>query len=224
VTYEEVIKILKKNANPKNVMGMARFGINPNKTLGLSIPFLRKLAKGIKKSAPETHLLSQKLWSSGYHEARILASMIDEPKRVTESQMDSWVKDFDSWDVCDQVCGLFAKTPYAFKKAIAWTKNQKEFTRRAGFALMATLAWHDKISPDEAFTKFFTYIKKYSTDERNYVKKAVNWALRQIGKTRPGLKKEAIKTAKEILKTDSSTARWIATDAIRELTHKRFVL
>lgn len=216
--YRDVLDTLKKNANPKNVEGMARFGINPDKTLGVSIPFLRKLAREIKKTSPDTHKLAGQLFASGYHEAKILAGMIDDPAKVSEKQMDSWTKDFDSWDVCDQICmNLFDKTPFAFKKAAEWTKREAEFERRAGFALMACLAVHEKSAPDSKFLPFFPLITKYSTDERNFVKKAVNWALRQIGKARPGLTKEALKTAEEILEIDSKSAQWVAKDALREL-------
>jgi len=149
--YKEIIKKLKSMTNPKNVKGMARFGINPKQTLGISIPNLRKLAK----ETGNNHDMAQKLWRSGYHEAKILASMIDEADKVTEKQMDAWVSDFDSWDVCDQVCSLFEKTPYAFEKAVEWSKKNEEFEKRAGFALMATLAWHNKNSPDTKFIKFF---------------------------------------------------------------------
>jgi len=210
----EVLRKLKSLSNPRNVAGMARFGINPKNTLGVSIPDLRKLAKEIGKN----HKLAQKLWDSKIHEARILAGMIDEVKLVTEKQMDKWVKDFDSWDVCDQVCmNLFDKTPFAFNKAMEWTKSPKEFVKRAGFSMMACLAWHDKTTKDEAFIKFFPIIKRESADERNFVKKAVNWALRQIGKKNKRLNKEAIKVAREIQKIDSKTARWIAADALKEL-------
>lgn len=213
--YPEIIKKLKSLSNPKNVAGMAKFGINPNKTLGVAVPHLRKLAREIGKD----HLIAQKLWDSEIHEARILAGMVDDVQKVTASQMDNWIKDFDSWDVCDQVCmNLFDKTPFAFKKAIEWASRKNEFEKRAGFALMACLAWHDKNSSDEKFEKFFIAIKKHSQDERNYVRKAVNWALRQIGKRNKNLNKEAIKTAREILKLDSKSARWIASDALKELT------
>ncbi|OGM11246.1 DNA alkylation repair protein, partial [Candidatus Woesebacteria bacterium RBG_16_39_8b] len=208
-------------ANPKNVDGMARFGINPKNTYGISIPNLRKIAKEIGNN----HDMAQKLWASGYHEAKILASMIDEADKVTEKQMDAWVSDFDSWDVCDQVCSLFEKTPYAFEKVVEWSKKNEEFVKRAGFALMATIAWHDKDAPDSKFVKFFPHIKKGSTDERNYVKKAVNWALRNIGKRNKTLNKRAIQVAKEIQsanrRTNSKSARWIAADAIRELTGEK---
>ena len=212
--YSEILKKLKSLSDPKNVAGMVKFGINPKNTLGVSVPNLRNLAKKIGKD----HKLSQKLWSSKIHEARILASMIDDPKLVTEKQMDRWIKDFDSWDVCDQTCmNLFDKTSIAFKKAKEWTKSSKEFIKRAGFALMACLAWHDKTSSDKEFIKFFPFIKKEATDERNFVKKSVNWALRQIGKRNLNLNKLAIKTAKEVQKIDSKAAKWIATDAIKEL-------
>lgn len=211
---EEVIKKLKKLSNPENVEGMARFGIRPGKVLGVSIPNLRKLAKEIGKN----HKLALQLWKSEIHEARILAGMIDEVDKVTEKQMDSWIKGFDSWDVCDQVCAnLFDKTSFAFKKATEWTKREKEFEKRAGFALMACLAWHDKKASNNKFTKFFPAMKRESVDERNYVKKAVNWALRQIGKRNKNLNKEAIKIALTIQKIESRSARWIANDALREL-------
>lgn len=214
MSFEQIVRFLKKNANSKNVEGMARFGIASKNTLGISIYTLRDLAK---KITPD-HKLAIKLWDSGIHEARILASMVDEEDKVTPSQMDSWAGDFDSWDVCDQVCSnLFDKTAYAYKKASQWPKDEREFVRRAGFALMAALAWQDKNATDKDFRKFFPIIKKYSTDERNFVKKAVNWALRNIGKKRPRLRAKAIKTAKQLEKTDNKTARWIAKDALREL-------
>jgi 3-methyladenine DNA glycosylase AlkD len=216
--YNDIIRKLKSLSNPKAVEGMARFGINPENTFGISIPDLRKLAKEIGRY----HKLAQELWNSGFHEARILASMVDEPEKVTEKQMENWVKDFDSWDMCDQVCmNLFDKSPIAFKKALKFSDKKKEFERRAGFALMACLAWHDKISPDEKFYKFFDKIKKHSTDERNFVKKSVNWALRQIGKRNINLNELAIKTAREIQKMDSKSAKWIASDALKELTDEK---
>lgn len=215
--YEEVFKKLKSLSSPKNVAGMAQFGINPKNTLGIPIPDLRSLAKKIGKD----HKLARKLWNSKIHEARILAGMIDDPELVTEKQMDGWAKDFDSWDVCDQVCmNLFDKTGVAFKKAVVWTKDRREFVKRAGFSLMACLAWHDRKSNDKEFIKFFSAIKREATDERNFVKKAVNWALRQIGKRNLNLNKLAVKTAKEIQKINSKTAKWIASDALKELQSK----
>jgi len=212
-----IIKKLKSLSNPKNREGMTRFGINPNNTLGVSIPILRKMAKDIGKN----HDLALELWDSEIHEARILAGLIDSVSLVTRKQMDSWAKDFDSWDVCDQVCmNLFDKTEFAFDKAKEWTKSKEEFVRRAGFALMASLAFHDKKAKDKEFIKFLPLIKRYSTDERNFVRKAVNWALRQIGKRNCYLNGEAIKIAKEIQRIDSRSAKWIAGDALRELSSK----
>jgi 3-methyladenine DNA glycosylase AlkD len=212
---EEILKQLESLSNPDAVAGMARFGINPKNTYGVSIPVLRKMAKQIGKN----HLLADKLWNSAIHEARILAPLIDPPEIVTEKQMEGWVKDFDSWDVCDQCCSnLFDKSKFAHKKAIEWSKRREEFVKRAGFVLMATLAVHDKEADNQKFLKFLPVINREATDERNFVKKAVNWALRQIGKRNSVLNKIAIQTAKKIQKIDSKSARWIASDAIRELT------
>jgi len=214
MTNEEIIRKLKSYSNPKNVTGMAKFGINPKNTLGISIPILRQLAKEIGKN----HSLALQLWDSGIHEARILAGFIDNPKEVTEKQLESWVKDFDSWDVCDQVCmNLFDRTAYAFQKAVEWSKSDKEFVKRAGFTMMASLAFHDKKATDEKLLQFLPIIKREATDERNFIKKAVNWALRQIGKRNSSLNRQAINTAKEILTLDTKVSKWIASDALREL-------
>jgi 3-methyladenine DNA glycosylase AlkD len=194
---------------------MARFGINPENTYGVSIPNLRKMAKEVGKD----HGLAQELWASGVHEARILAGMVDDPALVTAEQMDAWVKDFDSWDVCDQVCmNLFDKTPLAWQKIMDWSEREEEFVRRAAFALIACLAWHDKQAVDEKFIALLPVIIRGATDERNFVKKAVNWALRHIGKRNLNLNRAAIDAAKEIQGIDSKAARWIAADALRELT------
>lgn len=212
---ENILKQLKSLSNPEAVAGMARFGIDSNNTYGISIPTLRKMARDSGKN----HSLALKLWSSGIHEARLLAGMIDSPEDVTEEQMESWVKDFNSWDVCDQVCSnLFDKTDFAYKRAVEWSKREEEFVKRAGFVLMAALAVHDKSAKDEEFLTFLPIIKRESVDSRNFVKKAVNWALRQIGKRNINLNKEAIKTARGILDLNSKSAKWIASDAIRELT------
>ncbi len=213
--YEEILRQLESLSNPEAVAGMARFGINPGNTYGVSIPNLRKLAK----EAGKNHVLAQHLWQSGIHEARILASMIDNPENVTEEQMENWANDFDSWDVCDQCCSnLFDKTQFAYQKAIEWSNRDKEFVKRAGFVLMAVLAVHDKKAKDEEFLEFLPIIRRESIDDRNFVRKAVNWALRQIGKRSRNLNKNAIETAKEIQKMESKSSKWIASDAIRELT------
>jgi len=216
--YEEIIKMLKTMGNPKNVEGMARYGINPKNNLGVSIYKLRPLAKEIGKN----HELSLKLWESGIHDARLLAVFVEEPSQVTEKQMDSWAKDFDSWDVCDQACtSLFDLTSHAWKKVFEWAERDEEFVKRAAFSIIAGLAVHDKDASDEKFEQFSHLIIKHSTDERNYVKKAVNWALRNIGKRNVTLNKKMIKVSKDIQKIDSKSAKWIASDAIRELTSEK---
>ncbi len=213
--YDDILKKLKGLSDPRAVTGMARFGINPENTYGVSIPKLRKTAKETGKD----HTLAQQLWASGIHEARILAGMIDDPRMVTEEQMERWVADFTSWDVCDQCCmNLFEKTKFAYHKEVAWSSNDKEFIKRAGFVLMARLAVSDKKADDKQFEGFFPIIKRESDDKRNFVKKAVNWALRKIGKRNLTLNKIEIETAREIQKMDSTSAKWIASDAIRELT------
>lgn len=219
--YEEVIPKLKTMRNPRNMEGMARFGINIRNALGVSIPSLREIAKKIGKN----HALALKLWDSKIHEARILAAFVDEPEKVSEAQMEKWVSDFDSWDMCDQVCSnLFGKTPWAYKKAYEWAGRKEEFVKRAGFTLMAALSVHDKKASDAKFEIFLEVIRRESKDERNFVRKAVNWALRQIGKRNPALRTEAIKTAEEISKIDSPAARWMAGDALRELGGRKAAL
>lgn len=212
---EEIIAQLRSMADPKAVQGMAHYGINPHNTLGISIPALRQLAKENGRD----HGLAEELWSSGIHEARILACFIDDPKQVTQDQMERWVSDFDSWDVCDQCCSnLFDRTSYAYATTIDWSQREAEFVRRAGFVLIACLAVHDKSLADDRFETFFPLIIAGATDERNYVKKAVNWALRQIGKRNTYLNSQAIEISNQILQLDSRSARWIASDALRELT------
>jgi len=216
--YKEVINKMKSLENPKNVEGMARYGINPKNNLGLSVATVRSIAKEIGKD----HDLALKLWDSGIRDARMLAAHVDDPEKVTEEQMEKWVLDFNSWDVCDNACGhLFDKTKFSYKKATEWSNGSEEFVKRAGFALMAWLATHDKKSDDRKFEEFLEIIKREATDERNYVRKAVNWALRNIGKRKLTLNKKAIKTAEEIKKIDDRTARWNANDAIRELTSEK---
>ena len=210
----KVLSELKAMKNDRNIAGMARFGINPEGTLGVPMPKLRAMARSLGKD----HQLAAGLWDSGIHEARILASLVDEPSLVTESQMEQWVSDFDSWGVCDQVCmNLFSETPFAWEKANEWTKRDEEFVKRAGFTMMAVLAVYDKKAKDRDFVSLLPIIKKGSTDERNFVRKAVNWALRQIGKRNIALNEAAISAAKEIKTMDSKAARWIAADALREL-------
>jgi len=213
-----VLLQLKSLSNAENVAGMARFGINPKNTYGISIPNLRRIAKELGTD----HVLALQLWKSKIHEARILASMIDSPDRVSSKQMDLWANDFDSWDVCDQCCSnLFDKTAHAYTKAVEWTSSGKEFVKRAGFSLMAALAAHDKTAADRQFIEFLKIIEERSDDERNFVKKSVNWALRGIGKRNVRLNAAAIASAHRIRQRDSSASRWIASDALRELTNSK---
>jgi 3-methyladenine DNA glycosylase AlkD len=217
----QIISDLKKLKNLSNIEGMARFGINPNSALGISIPHLRKTAREIGKN----HKLALDLWNSGIHEVRILATMIDEPEKVTKSQMDKWVKDFNSWDLCDQCCNnLFGKTPFAIEKSFEWADKKEEFVRRAGFVLMAVLSVHNNEMNDEQFIAYFSIIERYSGDERNFVKKAVNWALRQIGKRNINLNKEATNVCNRLLESNSKSAKWIANDALRELTSDKVLV
>jgi 3-methyladenine DNA glycosylase AlkD len=210
----EILQSLRSLADPEAVEGMARYGINPKNTLGISVPVLRKLAKEIGRD----HELALRLWRTGVREARIVATLVDDPNSVTESQAEKWAADLDSWDICDGLCNcLLRKTKFAHHKAVEWSSREEEFVKRAGFALMACLAVHDKRSADETFSNYLPLIQREAVDERNFVKKAVNWALRQIGKRNIELNRLAIITAKSIAKIDSKPARWIARDALREL-------
>lgn len=214
LTVTSIIRELARHGSAANVAGMARFGIHCQKALGVTAPVMRALARRIGRD----HRLAGQLWRTGVHEARYVASLVDEPAKVTERQMEAWARQFDNWAVCDSVCGnLFDKTPWAYNKALAWSRRPEEFVKRAGFALMAWLSVHDKKAPDGRFIPFLTAIKREATDERNYVRKAVNWALRQIGKSRPALRARAISAARAIQRIDSKAARWIAADALREL-------
>jgi 3-methyladenine DNA glycosylase AlkD len=211
----EVLETLKKLEDPKNVAGMARFGIKPAVALGVSKPALRMLAKNLGRH----HDLAQELWASGVHEAMVLASMIDDPAEVTADQMDAWANSFDNWDICDQCClNLFRKTAFAYEKTEDWTAIDREFVKRAGFVLMASLAVHDKKASDGKFKRFLSIIEREASDDRNYVRKAVNWALRQIGKRNADLRQEAIEVALGLQQVESKSARWIGSDALRELT------
>jgi 3-methyladenine DNA glycosylase AlkD len=211
---EAILAELRSLANPANVAGMARFGINPEGTLGVSMPALRAIARRVRRDPA----LARELWASGVHEARILATLVADPKRIAPAQADRWARQLDSWDVCDQACqNLFRFAPFAFEKAAEWAREEREFVRRAGFALMAGLAVKAKTAADAQFEAFLPLIEEKACDERNFVKKAVNWALRQIGKRNERLRVKAIAAAERIERQESRAARWVAADALREL-------
>ncbi len=213
--YLFLMQELERLADPAWKEKLAHFGSRPEKALGVPVSAIRALAKGRKD-----HELAALLWESGLHEARILATLVEDPKQVRPQQMDAWTRDFDAWDICDGACtNVYRKTPFAREKALEWAGAEEEYVRRAGFVLMAVLAVHEKKAGDDFFEPFFHLILKYAGDNRNFVKKAVNWALRQMGKRKgsPGLRARAIQTAEEMLRMDAPTARWIAGDALKEL-------
>jgi len=213
-SVKDVLDKLQSKAQPEQLQGMAKYGMTIEKRLGVSVPDMRKLAKALGRD----HRLALELWKTGIAEARIVAGMVGDPAKLTEEQMEEWVEDINSWDVCDQVCmNLFEKSQLAWKKILDWSEREEEFVKRTAFSLIACLAWHDKKASDEKFIELLPVIVRTATDERNFVKKAVNWALRNIGKRNTNLNEAAISTAKEIQRLDSKAARWIAADAIREL-------
>lgn len=211
----EILERLASRINPQAVEGMARFGIVAKKVYGgWSIPNLRKLAREIGRE----HLLADELWSSEVFEARMLATLIAEPEKVTARKMNQWARDFDSWAICDGACiNIFRYTRFAHDKCVEWSARPEEYVKRAAFALMAGLAVADKAASDDAFLRFLPLIKRAAVDERNMVKKGVNWALRQIGKRNAHLNRAALTACREIHAMDSRAARWIASDARREL-------
>jgi len=211
---KDVLDKLQSKAKPDQLEGMAKYGMTVERRQGASVPDMRKLAKEIGKD----HKLALELWKTGIAEARIMAAMVGDPDKLTEEQMEYWVKDINSWDVCDQVCmNLFEKNQLAWKKIVDWSEREEEFVKRTAFSLIACLAWHDKKASDEKFIKLFPVIIRAATDERNFVKKAVNWALRNIGKRNLSLNEAAINTAKKIQRLDSKAARWVASDTLKEL-------
>jgi 3-methyladenine DNA glycosylase AlkD len=213
-TAARAVVELKRLGEKRNVEGMARFGIRAEKVFGVSKPKLDELAKKIGKN----HRLGMELWETGIHDARLLGVLVSEAKKVSAKQMERWVKDFDNWDVCDgSCCHLFVFAAPAWKRAFEWTRRKKEFEKRAGFALAAFLVVHDKAAADAIYKKFLKAIEREAWDDRNFVRKAVNWALRNIGKRNPRLNRAAIASAERIRRQDTRAARWIAADALREL-------
>jgi 3-methyladenine DNA glycosylase AlkD len=219
MTVNEVVEELNKLSTPEHFAKLSHFGIKDSNALGVKVPHLRLLAKKIGKN----HELALELWATEIHEARLLATMIDDPKLIAENQFDTWVNDFDSWDICDQCCGLLIRTPFALQKIETYSTSNKEFVKRTAFVLMCALVIFDKKAKDESFYHFFEIIEREAWDERNFVRKAVNWALRQIGKRNEVLRLKAIETAERILLQETKSARWIATDAIRELNEEKII-
>jgi len=214
MTFNEIITTLRGHADPDSIAGMASFGISPDRNFGVRVPVLRDIAKQTKRN----HALALQLWEYGFRETRILASMLAEPAKVDAELLENWVASFDDWEICDQCCmNLFEKLPDAWQLAVAWCRRPEEFVRRAGFVLIARLAVSDKNAADERFEPFFPLLLEGSTDNRNFVKKAVNWAVRQIGKRNLALNRRAIEISLEIQRLDSKAAKWIAADALREL-------
>ena len=214
MNFEMIMDFFEENKNENNISGMSKFGISTDKIYGIKMDSLRKLSKEIGND----HELALQLWEHGYHESRILATLIDEADRVDEDQLDEWVNDFDTWDICDQACiNLFSNIPLAITKIPIWATSKKEFVKRTAFSLIAVIAVHDKKSNNKYFEDFFPLIEEGSDDERNFVKKSVNWALRSIGKKNKYLNKKAIQVANDILEMENKAAVWIAKNAIKEL-------
>ncbi|HEU5262824.1 MAG TPA: DNA alkylation repair protein [Gemmatimonadales bacterium] len=210
----DVLAWLKRRGSRRNVLGMARYGIRAARVFGVSVGTLQSLAKQLGKD----HALATALWRSGWYEARLLAALVDDAERVTRRQMNAWAAGFENWADCDTVCfHLFDRTPFAWEKTRQWAKSPREFVKRAAFALMACLALHDKAAPDKRFLAMLPLIEKGARDERNFVKKAVSWALRSIGRRNVALNAAAVAVAKRLALSEDSAPRWIGRDALREL-------
>lgn len=222
MTAKQIVKKLRSLGSPENVAGMARFGIVSKKALGVPAAEIKQIAKEAKKRTTDRHSLALELWETGIHDARAVAYLIDDPKLVTEDQMDSWAADFDNWAIVDGTCGhLFCRSPLAYRKVHEWSERDEEFIKRAGIVLIAWLAVHDKKADDKKVAEFLPLLEKHAGDDRNFIKKAVNWSLRQIGKRSLFLNNLAIEAAERIRAQGSRSARWIAADALRELTSEK---
>lgn len=222
MTVSEVLKKLESLGSPENIAGMKRFRIETAESFGITAPVLKQFAREVKKQTPDRHALALKLWDTGNYDARAIAFIIDDPKQVSPEQMEIWAKDFDNWATVDGACSyLFCRTPYAYEKAFEWANREEEFVKRAAFSLVAYLAVHDKKAPDDKLAVFLPLIERHSDDDRNFVRKAVNWALRQIGKRSIELNKLAIDTAERIKSQGTKSSRWIASDALRELNSEK---
>jgi 3-methyladenine DNA glycosylase AlkD len=224
VSVEKILMKLESLGTPENIAGMARYGIRTKRAFGVASGSLGSLVKEIKAREPDRHRLALELWETGFHEARVIAYLIDDPKRVTSEQMESWVSDFDNWAICDSTCGrLFSFTNLAYQKAYEWIERDEEFVKRAGIAMIVWISVHDKKASDDVVAAFLPELEKAAADDRSLIRKAVSWALRTIGKRSPYLNKTAIETAERIRKQHSPSARWIAADALRELRSEKVI-
>jgi 3-methyladenine DNA glycosylase AlkD len=209
------ISWLKRHSTKRNREGMARYAIPSDNALGVSVSNIRVLAKRLGRN----HDLAAALWDTGVYEARMLTSFVDDPARVTPTQMDRWCRDFDSWAICDTLCfHLFDRTPHAWQKVAQWAGSDKEFVKRAAFALLWALTVHDKHADDLPFADGLRLIERAAPDERNFVKKSVNMALRAVGKRNPALNDAAVTVARRLADSPQAAARWVGKDALRELT------
>ncbi len=214
MTCDDLLATLRSLGSAENAAGMARYGIVTREVLGVSAPQMRALARQVGKD----HELAARLWAADILETRLLACLVEDPAQVTEAQMDRWVGEFDNWAICDGCClHLLRKTPWAYAKAVEYSGEEREFVKRAGFVLMATLAVHGKREPDATFAGFLPIIEREANDPRNFVKKAVNWALRQIGKRSRELHEPALALARKLAASENRTERWVGKDAVREL-------
>jgi len=212
---ESVLTWLKRHGSKRNRDGLARYGLPSDHAFGVTVADLKVLAKRLGRN----HELAAALWDSGWHEARILSSFVDEPERVTPAQMDRWSRDFDNWGICDSVCfHLFDRTPYAWRKVSQWADRKEEFVKRASFALLWGLSVHDKQAKDRPFLQGLRLVERAATDDRHYVKKAVNMSLRAIGKRNPGLNAAALEVARRLADSPEAAPRWVGKDAMKELT------
>lgn len=222
MTVAEILKKLEPLGSPENVAGMARYAIVAPSVFGISTPVLKQFAREIKRDAHDRHLLALQLWDTGNYEARVIAFLIEDPRKVTPQQMEDWAADFDNWATVDGACSyLFRRTPYAYEKAFEWATREEVFVKRAAFSLIAFLAVHDKRADDDRIADFLPLIESHADDDRNFVKKAVNWALRQIGKRSMYLNALAIETGERIKLQGTRSAKWIASDGLRELRSEK---
>ncbi len=215
MTCSQIIRKLETMGSAANIEGMSRYGIRPGRALGVSMATIRSLARELGTS----HQLALELWDAGYHESRLLAALLADPLLVDGPLMERWAAQFDSWALCDTTCGsLFRKAGPAWEMARQWCCREELYVKRAGFAMMAWLAVHDKKASDAQFHKLLTLISREAGDERPLVKKAVNWALRQIGKRNVRLNARAIELAVSLAQNGGKAQRWVANGALRELT------